>query len=109
MAQVVLDEGRNEVVAVVVTRLPPQRQRVAGILAGLLETIRHQLLLEELVGEPLVHEQWRPARHRGQRADQFAGVMGFPGLAVRAEVSRERLLAPGAMHWRRDRREGRNV
>src|SRR5688572_33371817 len=72
VAQVVLDEGRDEVVAVVVTRLAAQRQRVARVLAGLLEPLGHQLLLEERVRETLVHEYRGPAADAGQRADEFA-------------------------------------
>ncbi len=62
VAQVVFHEGRDEVVAVVVARLASQRQRVAGVLAGLFEPFRQQLLLQELVRIPLVDEQRRAAR-----------------------------------------------
>ena len=75
MAQVVLDEGRDEVVAVVVARLAPQRQRVTCILAGLLEPLGHQLLLEKRVRKALVHEDRRPPGDAGQRANELAGVV----------------------------------
>src|SRR5687767_13815674 len=105
MAQVVLDEGRDEVIAVVVARLAAQRQRVACILACLLETLGHQLLLQKRVRKALVHEDRRPAGDARQCADELAGVVFLPELALRAEVSREGLLAPWTVH--RDRKSTR--
>jgi hypothetical protein len=40
VTKVVIDKCRNEVVAVVVSRLPAQGQRLADVTAGLLEHVR---------------------------------------------------------------------
>src|SRR5918994_2183925 len=105
MAQVILDERRDEVIAVVVTGLAPERQRIAGVLASLFQAIRHQLQLEERIGEALIDEERWPSVYVGQRADEFAGVVRAPAFAVRPQVAAECFLPPGAMHRRDDRRE----
>src|SRR5688572_28791735 len=105
MAQVILDERRDEVIAVVVTGLAPERQWIAAVLASLFQAIRHQLRLEERIGETLIDEERRPSVHVGQRAEEFAGVVRAPAFAVRPQVAAECFLSPGAMHRREDRRE----
>ena len=44
----------------------------------------------------------------GPPGDERAGIEGRPVPLVRAQVTGERLAAPGAARWRRDRREGRD-
>ncbi|MDF3032124.1 MAG: hypothetical protein K0R03_2682 [Moraxellaceae bacterium] len=78
-AEVVFDEGRDEVIAVVVAGVPAQRERLAGLSAGSLEQVRMQLLGEEFVAQSLVHED----AVRKQRlqpdamtlADEFRGIV----------------------------------
>ena len=74
---VVGHEGRDEVVAVVVTLVLAQRQLLARFEAGGLEQIGVQLLGEKLVGQALVDQQRRQAR---ARLDQLGGVMSSPGV-----------------------------
>src|SRR5581483_1168402 len=105
MAQVILDERRDEVVAVIVTALHAQQQFLSGVAARGFEQLGLELLREEFVGVPLVDEYRAgepPAR------DQLAGIIILPALAVRTEIARKRLLAPGHAHGRYDRRERGN-
>ena len=60
--EVVGDERRDEVVAVVVAVVAPQCERLAGGEARGLEPIGVQLLGEKLVGQALVDQQMRRAR-----------------------------------------------
>ena len=62
MTQVIFHEGRDEVVAMVVALVPAQRQRITRFPGGCFEHVLRQLLLQELVGQPLVDQQVRPAR-----------------------------------------------
>ena len=57
MDEVIRDECRYEIVAVVITRLHTQRQRVASGFACGLEQIRPQLVDQKLVGLTLIHKQ----------------------------------------------------
>ena len=59
MPQVVFDESRHEMVAMVVARLKAQVQRDLGGRASLLEQIGTQLGDEERVGLALVHQDGR--------------------------------------------------
>lgn len=59
VADMVIDEGRDEVVGVVVTRLQPQKQRNIVLLTGFLEIPRQQLIFKEFVILPL-HGEFKP-------------------------------------------------
>jgi len=48
--QVIAHEGRDEIIAVVVSRLPPQRQRNVGLGTGRLQQFRTKLLFQEIIG-----------------------------------------------------------
>lgn len=54
MAQVLLDERRNEVIAMVMARLQAQRNKVSRFIGGLFKRARHELTLEKIVALPLV-------------------------------------------------------
>ncbi len=105
VAQVVLDEGLDEVVAVVVARPQAQLEGLPGGLAGLGQDLGFELLGEELVGAALVDQERGLG---GLRLDQFAGVVPALGLPVLAQIVAERLPAPGTLHGRGDRRESRD-
>src|ERR1700733_14723005 len=95
-------EGLNEVVAVIVARLQAQVQRLARLRGGGGELLRQQLFGEKWVARALVDENVPgklPAR------DEFAGVVFAPCLGVLAQIIAEGLLAPGALHGRRNGRE----
>src|SRR5512138_2175097 len=103
VAQVVLDEALDEVVAVVVVGLHAQLEALARFFAGFDQLVGQQLLAEEGILDPLVDEQQGIGR---LLADEGAAVVLAPGILVLAEVAEEGLLAPGAEHGRADRREG---
>src|SRR5262245_23961794 len=56
-ADMIGHEGRDEIIAVVVARLPAEGQRNASIGAGALEQLRPQLALEERVGIADIDQQ----------------------------------------------------
>src|SRR4051812_13413137 len=91
-AQMVLHEGRDEIVRVVVALLHPEGERDAGVAAGGFEQFRSQLSFEEAVGSALIDEDFRKA---GAILDERDGVRRAPGAAVGAEVAAEGFLAPG--------------
>lgn len=49
VVDVIVDEGRNEVVGMVIARLHPKHQRGICTLAGILEVVGQQLIVKELV------------------------------------------------------------
>src|SRR3569623_2151125 len=103
MAQMIVDEGRNEIIAVIVTRMPTQAQRLTGDTAGVLEHVGKELLGEKFVGQTLVDQNFPRERIT---ADDLAGVVVPPSCAVSAEVAREGLLSPRAAAGRGNGREG---
>src|SRR5690606_31790555 len=100
---VLADEAGDEVVAVVIAGTQLERERVAGPGAGLAQPLGRKLF-EELVVQPLVHQDRQAF---GRRCDQLDGIVRLPGLGVRAQVGAERLLSPGYARWRDDGRECR--
>ena len=66
MAQVLVDEAGDEVVAVVVTRLQAQRERVAGGGASGAQGLGAELFGEKTVGFALVHQQWQALAGAGE-------------------------------------------
>src|SRR5690348_11902243 len=99
-------EGRYEIIAVVVAALTPQRQRNAGFVAGALEQLGTELLLEELVGGADIDQQ---VLHPSAVLDQCDGVMPAPGGAVIAEIAAKSLLSPRHPAGRNDRSERRDA
>mmetsp|Transcript_1920 Transcript_1920/g.5834 ORF Transcript_1920/g.5834 Transcript_1920/m.5834 type:complete len:356 (+) Transcript_1920:1211-2278(+) len=103
-AQVVLDEGGDEVVRVVVALLHPERQRDAPLVAGRLQSPWLQLILEEIVASSLVHEQ--PHGWSAVLLHQLDGVVLLPALLVGPQVEGQGLLSPRAVRRVRDGGEG---
>ena len=103
MAQVILNERADEVIAVVVAGLQTQGQCLAVVVAGAIEAFGLQLRFEKFVRVTLI-DQDRAGEPRAT-LDQRAGVIGFPGFAVIAEIARQCLVAPRHLAWRDDRRE----
>lgn len=56
VAQVFLYEGGNEIVAVVITLVAAQGQRLRRFRASLLQQVRVQLFGQKFVGQSLVHQ-----------------------------------------------------
>ena len=108
--QMVFHEGADEVVAVVVTGVAAQGQRLGSRFTGLLQQVRVQLLGQELVGQPLVHQDALGKQRRQATgvalADQLGRVVRGPGTTVWAQVASESFLAPRALHGRADGRDG---
>src|SRR4051812_23370445 len=90
-AQMILDEGGDEIIAVVVALLHPQRQRDPGLPAGRVEQLGSQLAFEEAVASSLINEDLRNA---GVILDERDGIRLAPRRAVWSEIAAERLLAP---------------
>mmetsp|Transcript_84851 Transcript_84851/g.252925 ORF Transcript_84851/g.252925 Transcript_84851/m.252925 type:complete len:572 (+) Transcript_84851:157-1872(+) len=104
--QVVLHEARDEIVRVVVSLLQPEGQGDALLLAGSLQRLWLQLVLQEAVGGALVNEE--PHGWPAVLLEKLDSVVLLPSLLVVAEVEREGLLAPGRVRRVRDRGEGGN-
>mmetsp|Transcript_58311 Transcript_58311/g.104741 ORF Transcript_58311/g.104741 Transcript_58311/m.104741 type:complete len:346 (-) Transcript_58311:243-1280(-) len=104
--QVVRNEGGDEVEGVVVALLHAQAQVHPILVTGLLQLLRPQLILQEVVGSALVDKQsqvWALVL-----LDQLHCVVLLPGFFVSAKVQREGLLAPRCVGGVADWREGRH-
>jgi len=77
MAQMIFHKAGNEIVAVVVALMAPQRERQTAISAGLLEKVRIELAFEELIAEPLIDQDVRPCRRIAKRFNDLGGVIGL--------------------------------
>ena len=102
-AKVILHEGGDEIIAVVVTRLKPQHQRDAGHFAGRVEQSGTKLFGQELILLALIHQQFRQMRPVFDQRDR---VMLAPACRIFAEIARKHLLAAGNLRRRDDGREG---
>ena len=100
---VLAHEAGHEVVAVVVTRLAAQGQRVACLGAGGLQQLGAQLLGQKIIGIALVDQQGQALLGMGNQGHR---VVRGPGAAVIAQVGGERLLPPGHLAGRDDGGEG---
>src|SRR5690606_24947775 len=95
----------DEIIAMIVTRLHPDRRFLSGALARLCQQFGLELLGEEIVGVTLVDEEVGEPR---AGRDQRTGIIGAPRLAIFAQIARQRLLAPRTLRRRDDRGEGRD-
>ncbi len=75
MRKVVRHQARNEVIAVVIPRMAPQRQRVTSGGTDGLQQLRPQLLAQKLISLALVHQDGQALRSGG---DQFHRIPLFP-------------------------------
>ena len=73
--QVRLDKRRNKVVAVIVTFLHAHLDRVVGGATGLLNQVRFELLLEEVIRRTLINQY---GSMLGRLTQQHAGVVVCP-------------------------------
>lgn len=92
MAQVIVDEAGDEIVAVVIARMHTQRQRMPGSRAGVAQFLRLQLLDQETVGLALIDQQGQAFAAPG---NQFAGIPFLPRGAVVAKVARKAFCPQG--------------
>ena len=107
MLQVLFNERRNEVIAVVIALVATNFERQTAFGTGLFEQLRFELFLEKGVGEALVDEYFAVRRSICKPARNFTGIVVVPGRPVSAEIIAERLLAPRAMQSLADRRKCR--
>ncbi len=107
VGDVVADHRLDEVVAVVVVRVPAQGERLLDQRACRFEHMGVQLLGEEGIRHALVHQDAVRVGRGGLALHEHGGVVRLPGLAGHAEVAAEGLVAPGALGGRADRRDGR--
>jgi hypothetical protein len=108
MLQMILHEGLDEIIAMVVAFMAAQAQGMANLGTDLFKHVRVKLFFQEFVGQTLIDQDFRTAGVAGMEPHENARIMLFPSLAVTAQISAERLFAPGAFRWRADRRERRN-
>lgn len=85
VSKVIFDERLDEVVAVIVARVAAQNERLPGECCGVLQPIRLELALEELVAEPLIDEQ--RAREAMTVLDERDGIVLTPRRAIGAQVA----------------------
>lgn len=103
---VVLGEGGDEEVGVVVAGLHSHVHWVPGLAAGSGEVLWQQLVLvEEGVASALVDQDW--GLWSGVGGHELGGIVGL-ACFDRAEVAFEGFLSPWALSWVADRREGRD-
>src|SRR5262245_45044550 len=101
----IFDEGRDEVVTVIVAVLVTQGERLAHFPASGFEELRSQLLLmQEFVCQPLIYEDLWIDR-LASRFQQLHGIVLRPARAIVAEVTRQSLLTPRTACRGTDRRE----
>src|SRR3569623_433167 len=93
MAQMIVDEARNEIITMIVTHMAAQAQRLTSDAAGILEHVGKKLLNEQFIAQTLVDQNFPRERIT---ADDLAGVVVPPRCAVRAEVACEGFLSPWA-------------
>ena len=99
-------ERRDEIIAVVVPRLAPERQWDSGRRACSFEEFGPQLFFDERVRIADVDKQLGQPR---AVLDQGDGVMLVPCIAVAAEITGQRLLPPRHLARCDDRGEGRHA
>jgi hypothetical protein len=80
MRHMIRHERLDEPVRMIVPRMPPQRQPLAGGLGRRLQQLRLELQGQELVAQALVDQEL--AGQRPAAAQQLAGVVLGPGGAV---------------------------
>ena len=83
MLDMVLHEGSDEIVAVVVSGLNPALQRNSGRLTGLLKEFGLQLLFKEGIRAPLIDQDRRRPTALGS---QLARIPPLPSLSIWTEV-----------------------
>jgi hypothetical protein len=87
----VLHEGGDEIIAVIVTGLHPQRQVNTGGAACLRQQVGAQLLFEEVVSAALIDKQFRQARPILDKCDRIPGAPDTGiGTQIAAQRSRRR-------------------
>lgn len=105
-AQVRLDKARHEVVAVVIALVAVELQRPPLAGGYLCQRIDMQLLGEEGIIQPRIHQGWQ--RCDRLVAQQLAGIPLLPQQGIATKVGAKRLLAPGAAARVANRAEGRD-
>src|SRR6185437_451363 len=97
-------EGRDEIITMVVTGLPPKRQRNSRLGACLAEQIGAKLLVQELVGGAEIHQQ---VIQPGAVLDERDAVVLAPRRTILSKIAAQRLLSPrhlaGSDDWRESR------
>src|SRR3546814_12350320 len=100
--QMVFHEGRDEIIAVVVSGAQAKLELDASALAGSLKKLGAQLFFKKTVGFALVDQE---RRHPSAVLNQSDRIMSAPGSLIRAWISTQRLLSPGDLGGCDDGRE----
>src|ERR671932_427710 len=103
--KVILYEGRNKEVGVIIALPIPEGQRNACLRTRFLQKTGFELTSKKRVVRSLVHKELREPR---AILDESATVVGSPGRTIRTKIPRQGLFAPGAIHRGCDRSESRH-
>ena len=95
-------EGRDEIIAVVITGLHADGRCLTNGGALLYKQMRLELCLQEIVVAALVNQKVWQAR---TVCYQRNAVLSAPLRPVLSDIAAQRLFAPGAAQRRHDRRE----
>ena len=90
-AQMIGHECRDEIIAMIIARLHPDRRGLTGGGTSLRQEVRLELTFKEIIGFSLINQQIRQAR---PACDECAGIIVRPSLPIFPEVAAERLLPP---------------
>src|SRR3954454_611736 len=99
----ILHEGGNEVVAVIVAAVAAQLERNVGLSARTFQQFWAKLLVQERIGITYVDQEIRKSRPVLKQGD---GIMLAPSARISAEIASERLDAPRNLGGRDNRRKG---
>jgi len=103
MLQMRANKALDEPIAVVISGMPTQQQRLPGLCARLLQSIRTQLGFEKRIGQSLINQQ--RSRQTVTGCQQRTGIVCGPGRGLCAKIARERFLSPrhagGCRNWRK--------
>src|SRR3954447_596908 len=102
-AKMILHEGGNEVVAMIVTRLAAQLERDICLRTCGFQQVRAKLLIQERIGVTNVDQEIRKSRPILNQRDS---IMLAPCLLVAAEIASECLDAPWDLRGCDDGGEG---
>ena len=96
IAEVIFHERRDEIIAMIVTVVPPQFERHTAFLAGCLKQVRMQFLLQERICQPLIDKNL--IRRRALKlTNNFCRIVFSPARLVATQVIAKGFLPPGTI------------
>src|SRR3546814_18858712 len=92
--QMVFHEGRDEIIAVVVSGAQAKLELAASALAGALKKLGAQLFFKQTVGFAMVDQE---RRHPSALLNQSDGIMSDQDTLLRASISTPSLFITGTL------------